>query len=106
MSEATQAPAGYRFMFIKYRTDGTKVEWTQDELPTTEQLQKEVGGYLELYHGGLEEFQDDIYCDEEARMKEDTQPNPFFPTYYGDFVRVMMVPMNEPLIPPNLTIQQ
>ena len=55
--------------------------------PSPKLLQTLVGGYLELYSGKGEEFEDDIYCDEEAVLKA-AEPNPFFPGWYGRFVRV------------------
>lgn len=66
-----------------YTTNGQQLARVANILPTRDLLTSLVGGYIELVYSAAEEGEDDIYCDEEGRLKG-LKPNPFFPSFVGD----------------------
>lgn len=90
--EKRSNPMSYKITL--YTTLGLRLSRTMDTLPDGDLLSRLVNGYITLICTTGEEGEDDIYCDEEGRLKE-LPPNPFFSSFgennielVGNIVRV------------------
>lgn len=90
MSSESESEKSYRVTV--YAVDGIKTKWNAPKEPGCKELQRLVGGYLELFKSNTTKKGEDVYyCDEEGILKG-TERNPFFPNILGSVVRVRALP--------------